>query len=115
MDADIIIGQKLFHVSPFLEREGHYEFRFDVDDVHFKTCIDFFDAKGKKKLVTSLAGHYAPLDGQNLRKVFWRYPLVTLKTILLIHWQAVKLLLKRVRYVPKPLQLNENVSVSDEL
>lgn len=112
---DVLTAQKLFHVSPFLEREGHYTFRFDVRPETFGVWIDFYDVEGRKKLVTSLLGKLQPLTPKAVRRAFWGHPLVTLKAIFLIHWQAVKLLAKGIKYIPKPLQKKEKVSASDNL
>jgi len=112
---DTIRGQKLFHVSPFLEREGSYEFRFEMNEISFKAFIDYFDAADKKKLLTSLGGTFHALNKTRLRQTFWAYPLVTIKAIMLIHWQALKLITKGVRYIKKPLQNIENVSPSHNL
>ena len=108
-------ADKLFHVSPLLKREGHYEFRFDTTDNKFGVWIDFFDAEGKKQLVTSLIGKLKPMNAESLRNAFWRYPLITLKAIMLIHWQALKLLAKGIKYVSHPPQNSEKVSVSRNL
>ncbi len=101
---DILKGEKLFHVSPFLQREGHYEFRFDIRNGQFGVWIDFFDGDGKKQLVTSLVGGYETMNKQSLRKAFWAYPLVTFKAIVLIHWQALKIVAKGIKYIKKPPQ-----------
>jgi DUF1365 family protein len=37
-----------------------------------------------------------------MRQAFWRQPLLTLAVIARIHWQAAKLLAKRVPFVGKP-------------
>lgn len=111
---DVITARKLFHVSPFLEREGHYEFRIDARDDKFAVWIDFYDGKGAKKLVTALNGSYETMTEKNMRSMFWRYPLVTLKSIILIHWQAIKLVFKKARYVPKPQQIEPKISQSDK-
>lgn len=107
---DILTAQKVFHVSPFLEREGHYEFRIHHTDDNFGVWIDYYDAAGDKKLITSLAGHFTPLTKDRLSACFWRYPLVTLKAIALIHWQAIKIILRKIRYIDKPKQLDMRVS-----
>lgn len=112
---EAMTAQKLFHVSPFLEREGHYEFRFDSTDDHFKVWIDYFDGMGQKQLMTSLAGHYQPMTKKSCRRMFWKYPLITSKAIALIHYQAVRLVMKGIRYIPKPLQKPERVSTTGNL
>jgi DUF1365 family protein len=112
---DVFEGEKLFHVSPFLKREGSYAFRFDSGSDHFRVHIDYFDAEGKKQLVTTLAGQYEDLTKSTARSIFWRYPLVTLKTVALIHYQAMKLIVKGIRYVPKPRQEQKRISASRNL
>ena len=112
---DVLTAQKIFHVSPFLEREGHYKFRFDIKDDQFSAWIDFYDAQKNKKLVTSLIGKHEPLNKKTTRKAFWTHPLVTFKAIALIHWQALKLLVKGIAYIPKPTQKKQRVSKTDNL
>ncbi len=115
---DQMTAQKNFHVSPFLKREGHYQFRFDwrafADQdgkkPRFGSWIDYYAASGEKQLVTSLIGRFDPLDKKNLKRAFWCYPLVTFKAITLIHWQALKLIAKGIKYVPKPPQKTERIS-----
>jgi uncharacterized protein len=108
--SETMQGRKVFHVSPFLERDGSYDFRFDSGGEGFKAWIDYFDAEGKKQLITAVAGNFAEMTKSSCRRVFWQYPLVTFKTIMLIHYQAVKLILKKIKYVPKPSQKDEKTS-----
>jgi len=103
---------KVFHVSPFLEREGHYKFRFSYTEGGFGAWIDFYDEKGEKKLLTSLMGRFAPWSRKERKRAFWGYPLVTLKAIALIHFQAARILLKKINYVSKPVQKPERTSVT---
>jgi DUF1365 family protein len=112
---DILSGEKLFHVSPFLEREGSYQFRFALTEDQFAVFIDFFNADNKKQLVTSLAGKLVPLTSKNLSRAFWRYPLVTFKAIGLIHYQAIKLIMKGIRHIRKPEQFAEHDSATQNL
>lgn len=107
---DILTGKKVFHVSPFLERAGSYKFRFSLQEDKMGSWIDFYDAESRKKLLTSLSGHFTDLSKMAVLKAFWCYPLVTLKAILLIHWQAVKLFVKKAEYVPKPLQFKDKIT-----
>lgn len=112
---DVLNGQKVFHVSPFLKREGQYTFRFGARNNEFSAHIDFYDGEGRKQLVTSLNGVLEPMNNATLRKAFWCYPLVTFKAIALIHWQAAKLVSKGIKYISKPAQNKERVSASSNL
>ena len=115
MANDKLLGQKIFHVSPMLEREGSYEFCFSITDENFSIGIDYYNAENKKQLVTTLKGRFKPMSQNILSQAFWRYPLVTIKAIILIHWQALKLLLKGVRYISKPEQKLERVSSTENI
>lgn len=119
-NKDWLRSDKIFHVSPFLQRTGEYKFRFDwrPDDpkgVKFGSWVDYYDENGEKQLITSLIGRFSPLDKSQLRRAFWGYPLVTFKAITLIHWQALKLVAKKIKYVPKPAQKEEKLSATDNL
>jgi DUF1365 family protein len=115
--GDTVRGEKLFHVSPFLERAGFYDFSFRYDPAggKFSALIDYFDSSGQKQLVTALSGALEDMNAQTLRKAFRRYPLVTFKAIMLIHWQAVKLLFRKQKYFHKPPQMEERESATDNL
>jgi len=112
-------ADKLFHVSPFLKREGQYKFRFNYDAFdpkkRFGVWIDFYNKDENKQLVTSLIGRFDTLNKRTKTRAFWRYPLVTFKAIALIHWQAVKIITKGIKYIPKPKQLKTRLSVVFEV
>jgi len=98
-------SDKVFHVSPFCPVEGGYRFRFMVDAERRRTVarIDYDDALGPV-LQTSVSGTLEALTAQSLRRALWRYPLMTLAVVGRIHWQALRLFVKRVRFfhVPPP-------------
>ena len=101
---DTFAGEKLFHVSPFLEREGSYQFRFDYSADRLGIWIDYYNEQGEKVLLTNLIGGMSELTRPNLLKHFFKYPMVTLKVIVLIHYQALKLVSKGIKYITKPKQ-----------
>jgi len=109
-NGDFIKSDKIFHVSPFIERQGSYQFRFQDLTDKLGIWINHLDHKNEMLLLTSLTGNFAPLNTENVNKAFWRYPLVTFKAIVLIHWQAVKLVLKGIKYIRKPIQLKTRIS-----
>jgi DUF1365 family protein len=94
---------KAFHVSPFCRVDGSYRFRFfiDADRAHTVVRIDHDDADGPL-LQTSVSGNLGPMTAASVRRALWRYPAMTFGLIAHIHWQAVKLWLKRVPLVAKP-------------
>ncbi len=109
---DIFEGDKVFHVSPFLKREGHYSFRFDISHKKCNIWIQYFNANGEKQLITALNGALQPMRFRTIQKAFWTYPLMTIKAIVLIHWQAVKLVAKGIKYIPRPRQKSQKTSVT---
>ena len=111
---DWMQADKMFHVSPFLEREGHYKFRFDYSPQKIGIWIDLYDPAQNKKLITSLMGKLEPLNDESIANAFWKHPLVTLKTIILIHLHAFKLFRKGMKYIVKPIQKDENVTISSQ-
>lgn len=112
LPGDIFESDKVFHVSPFLKREGRYIFRFTSTKENFGAWIDHEEVPGQKKLVTTLTGHFSPWEKGGLKALTLRYPLVSLRAIILIHWQALKLVSKGIRYIPKPEQLASRLSRS---
>jgi len=106
-------AQKVFHVSPFLTREGSYRFRFDIQLPKVGIFIDYYDPQANQQLITSMVGRTVPFSRHQLRVAFWRHPLVTLKAIAMIHWQAIRLLVKGVKYHPKPTQTHPTVTITD--
>jgi DUF1365 family protein len=106
---DWLRAEKIFHVSPFLDVTGHYLFRFAYREDKIGVWINYHDAEGLM-LSTAVVGKRRPLTAANLAWCFIRYPLVTLKVVGLIHFQAVRLWLKRMRYRPKPVPPMTEVS-----
>lgn len=100
---------KVFHVSPFCTLTGRYRFRFLHAGAGSAAApwsqtvarIDYDDAAGAL-LQTSVSGALQALTAAAVRRACWAYPLMTFGLIARIHWQAVRLWLKRVPYVGKP-------------
>ena len=106
----MLTAKKIFHVSPFCAVEGRYRFRFmrttqhvggeDIERIVAR--IDYDDAQGPL-LLTSISGQLQPLTTASTARAFVRHPLMTLGVIARIHWQALKLFIKRVPFFSKPL------------
>ncbi|EJE48725.1 hypothetical protein PMI14_06841 [Acidovorax sp. CF316] len=98
-------ARKVFHVSPFCDISGGYRFRFlrTAQGGQERTVvrIDHDDALGPL-LQTSVSGTLAPITRKTLRHALWGYPAMTLALIARIHWHALRLWAKRVRFHRKP-------------
>jgi DUF1365 family protein len=98
---DWMRADKVFHVSPFCEVEGSYRFRFAGDEGRQFAQIDYHDREGRL-LVTAIEGEARPIDGASLARALLGYPLMTAGVVARIHWQALRLWLKRVPWFTKP-------------
>ncbi|MBS0513559.1 MAG: DUF1365 domain-containing protein [Proteobacteria bacterium] len=99
--GDELVAQKLFHVSPFFPVRGEYRFHFDTRGAVHAVAIDLWDG-GVRQLGTRLSGRAEVLDGRAMAKWLLRHPLMTLGVIARIHWQALRLALRRVTFHRKP-------------
>jgi len=63
-------------------------------------------------LVTQVTGRTQPMNKRTLRRALWGYPLVTMKATALIHWQAIKLLSRGIKFHKKPEQLDRDITGS---
>ena len=97
--------EKLFHVSPFLPREGYYKIRFDNQKYFIRFDIDYFDNNEKNILVTSINGEKLKIKNSLwVLNNFFSSSFLIFRVILLIHFQATKLFFKKVRFYKKPKQ-----------
>ena len=96
-----LTARKVFHVSPFCSVQGNYRFRFMRTDDRCIARIEHHDAQGAL-LLTSQSGRLEPFTRAGARAAFFGMPLMTLAVIVRIHWQALKLLAKRVPLRHKP-------------
>jgi uncharacterized protein len=94
-------AEKNFHVSPFIGMRATYRFRVDEPEDRFAILIRQSVPEGELLVATHVAER-APFSDSELAKAFFAYPLLTLKVILGIHWEALKLWLKGAKYHPRP-------------
>lgn len=103
-------GEKQFYVSPFIDMATSYRFRVRVPDDGLAVTIEQRDSAGPL-LVASLTGRRAPLTDRSLLQAFATHPLLTLKVIGGIHWEALRLWRKGLRPRSRPLPPVEPVTV----
>jgi DUF1365 family protein len=94
------ITKKHFYVSPFMDLDIDFEFKLRVPDQTLELHINDL-ANNKTILLASFTGKKIELNNLNLLKCVLKYPWITLKVILLIHWNAVLLYLKGLAYHAK--------------
>lgn len=99
-DADLITQacDKAFFVSPFLEMDLAYEFRVRApgDEVSVAMVV----RRGREiALTASFTGRRRDLTDTQLLRAWAGNPLMTFAVIAGIHWEALKMWLKGVRYL----------------
>lgn len=84
---------KIFHVSPFLSRSGHYRFRLrpPSDELSLEILLIQQD---RPVLAAVQQGRHQPLTTTALLRTLAVTPGMTLKVMAAIHWQALKLWLR---------------------
>jgi DUF1365 family protein len=99
--------EKLFYVSPFIEMAMRYHFRVSPPAEQVKLRILETDRDGPL-LAATFHGHRRALTTAALLRSFLVLPLVSLKIVAAIHWEALRLWLKGARLVPRRTVAAEN-------
>ena len=86
---------KRFYVSPFLPMDLTYVFRVYPPDDDIRIAVAAHDERGPL-LMAALSGKRRRLTDAALAQLFLSIPLLTLKVVLAIHWQALTIWLKGV-------------------
>lgn len=92
---------KALYVSPFMDMEMDYDFRGGAPGETLALDIDALDADGVL-LRAALKAHRRPLTDGAILAACLAVPLLTLKVVAAIHWEALRLWLKGVRLTRQP-------------
>ena len=90
--------QKEMYVSPFIEMDQTYD--FILAPLSKRLAIKIRQSgKAGMTLIATQTGVARPLNDWNLFLSFMSHPLMGLKVIAAIHWQALQLFLRGIKYI----------------
>ena len=86
---------KYFYVSPFFDHDSNFDFSLAVPGEKLNIRIDTIK-EGRRVFISTLTGKEQPLTSANLLWYAIRFPLIPLRIMFLIHWNAFILWLKKI-------------------
>jgi DUF1365 family protein len=93
--------KKVFHVSPFMEMDIDYDWRFNQPGSQLSVHME--NARGGQKVFdATLVLERREISGRSLATVLVSFPLMTVKIVAAIYWEALKLWRKGVPYQEHP-------------
>jgi DUF1365 family protein len=115
---------KAMHVSPFMPMDLAYDWGFSVPNDGLNVHMTLHRAPsakylaGEKVFDATMQLRRAPITGARLAGMLARFPLMTVQVIIAIHWQALRLWLKRVPVSTHParrqaLQAGQRLATTD--
>ncbi len=105
--------RKAFYVSPFMDMDMRYDFTLYPPAEMLRLRIAVSDTRGVV-LTASLSGRRAALNDAALLRAAVAYPLLTVKVVAGIHWEALRLWWKGLRLRARPAPPPEAVSFVPE-
>ena len=115
-DSNIVIQKckKKFYVSPFMNMDTYYSFRLLNPDEKLSVSIEQTDKKDT--ILTAVqTGERKDFNLKQLVVNFFKYPLMTIKIISAIHFEALLLWKKGAIYRKRNTKIKNNLSYEENL
>ena len=100
---------KKFHVSPFIEMNCNYFFRLLKPGNKISVIIDQYDSEDKI-LYASQDGIRSDFNTKHMIKTYLKHPIITIKIIVAIHYEAFKLWAKGIKFIKKKIKIKNNIT-----
>ncbi|MFC1814875.1 DUF1365 domain-containing protein [Thermodesulfobacteriota bacterium] len=105
--------KKNFHVSPFMDMNLTYDWRFRVPGEALTVHMLLSNSGDSRLFDVSLVLKRRAINRQALTRVLVTYPLMTLKVTAMIYWQALRLLQKGAPFYQHPQ--NRSIRIRKQL
>ena len=96
---------KDFHISPFMPMDIDYDWKFEDPQDALAIHMENFRS-GEKVFDATLTLTRTEINGFHLARVLVSYPLITVKVVFGIYWQALWLWLKKCPFYTHPAKIN---------
>ena len=93
---------KQFHVSPFMDMDLKYDWRFRVPKDTLTVHMRLADGDDNRLFDASLSLKRRAISRRSMTRVLVAYPLMTLKVTTMIYWQALRLMSKGAPFFGHP-------------
>lgn len=100
---------KALYVSPFMGMDMDYAFRGHAPGEHLDMTIDGLDADGVL-ITAAMSAQRKPLTDASILRATLAMPFLTIKVVAAIHWEALKLWLKRIPLTRQPAPASDPVT-----
>lgn len=101
--------QKRFHVSPFIGPDAEYRFHLPRPEHNLQVVIQEYQAD-ELLLVATQRGKAHQFNTSGMLRGLLGIPFLTFKVMALIHWNALKLFLRRAPFYRKPEPPGQEIS-----
>lgn len=98
------LTDKAFHVSPFMPMEMKYLWKVKPIGNKAFVHLENHPNSGEKVFDATMALTKQPLSSMNLTKQWLSLPFAVMKVLALIYWQALKIILQGIPFIPYPKQ-----------